>query len=174
MRLGGEARLEDGLKQEEEELLDDAVLERRRRVRESGLELAAGDGDGGGWVSGGAEEEVRGGAPGEGGVAAERGGAEAEEAVEGGERDGVARRECARGVGARALVGEQPEVEAGGVAGEVGERGWERVRERAAPQGGQEVDGVVDEEGVGVGEGALVGRPGRKRPARGGASGRVV
>jgi hypothetical protein len=163
VRLWGEARLEDGLEEEEEELLNDAVLERRRRVRESGLELAAGDRDGGGRVGGGAEEEVRGGAPGEGGVAAERGGAEAEEAVEGGERDGVARREGARGVGACALVGEEPEVEAGGVAGEVGERGRERVRERAAPQGGEEVDGVVDEEGVGVGERALVDRLGRRR-----------
>jgi hypothetical protein len=50
--------------------------------------------------------------------------------------------------GRRRAVGEEPEVEAGGVAREVGERGRERVRERAAPQGGEEVDGVVDEEGV--------------------------
>lgn len=92
-----------------------------------------------------------GGAPGEGGVAAEGGGAEAEEGVEGGERDGLARREGAGGVGAGALVGEEPEVEAGGVAGEVGEGGGERVREGAAPQGGEEVDGVVDEQSVGVG-----------------------
>lgn len=123
MRLGGEAWLEDGFQKEEEELLHDAVLEWRRRVREPRVELAAGDRDGGRLVGGGAEEEVRGGAPGEGGVAAERGGAEAEEGVEGGERDGVAWREGARGVRAGALVGEEPKIEAGGVAGEVGERG---------------------------------------------------
>lgn len=148
--LGGEAGLEDGLEEQEEELLDDVVLERGRRVGEAGGELVARDGDRGGGVGGGAEEEVRGGAPGEGRVAAERGGAEAEEGVEGGQRHGLARREGAGGVGAGALVGEQPEVEAGGVAGEVGEWGRERVREGAAPQRGEEVDGVVDEESVGV------------------------
>lgn len=158
MRFRGEARLEDWFKEEKEELLDDAVLERRRRVREPGLELAAGDRDGGGLVDGGTEEEVRGGAPGEGGVAAERGGAEAEEGVKSGERDGVAWREGARGMGAGTLVGEEPKVEAGGVTGEVGERGGERVRERAAPQGGEQVDGVVDEERIRVGKGSLVGR----------------
>jgi hypothetical protein len=64
--------------------------------------------------------------------------------VERGERDSLARREGARGVCTGALVGQEPEVEAGGVAGEVGERGRQRVRERAAPQGGNEIDGVVD------------------------------
>ena len=49
------------------------------------------------------------------------------------------------------------------------------MRERAAPQGREEVDGVVDEEGVGVGERTLVGRLRRKkRPTRGGASGGLV
>lgn len=50
VRLGGEARLEDGFEEEEEELLNNAVLERRRCVREPSLELAAGDRDGGGRV----------------------------------------------------------------------------------------------------------------------------
>lgn len=170
MRLGGEARFEDGLEQQQEELLDDAVLERGRRVGEAGLELAAGNGDGGGRVGGGADEKVGGGAPGEGGVAAERGGAEAEEAVERGERDGLARGEGARGVGAGALIGEEPEVEAGGVAGEVGERGRLRMRESAAPQRGEEVDGVVDEEGIRVRQGAVVYPRRRRRGTRGAAS----
>lgn len=118
---------------------------------------------------------MRGGAPGEGGVAAESGGAEAEEGVESGERDGVARREGAGGMGAGALVGEEPEVEAGGVTGEVGERGGERVRERAPPQGGEQVDGVVDEERIRVGKGSLVGRCRRRRRlTRSAASGGAV
>lgn len=65
--LRRETGLEDGLEEQEEELLDDAVLERGRRVGEAGFELAAGDGDGGRGVGRGADEEVRGGAPGEGG-----------------------------------------------------------------------------------------------------------
>lgn len=160
--LRRETGLEDGLEEQEEELLDDAVLERGRRVGEAGFELAAGDGDGGRGVGRGADEEVRGGAPGEGGVAAEGGGAEAEEGVEGGELDGVAWREGARGVGAGSLVREEPEIEAGGVPGEVGEGRRERVSEGAAPQRGKEIDGVVDKESVGSGKG-LVGRRWRRR-----------
>lgn len=163
--LGGEPGLEDGFEEQEEELLDDVVLERWRGVGEAGIELAAGDGHGGRGVGWGADEEVGGGTPGEGGVAAEGGGAEAEEGVEGRERDGLARREGASSVGAGALVGEEPEVEAGCVAREVGEGGGERVREGAAPQGGDEVDGIVDEESVGVREGALVDRRRRRSAA---------
>jgi hypothetical protein len=44
VRLGGETCLEDGIEQQEEEFLENAVLERGRRVDEPGFELAPGGG----------------------------------------------------------------------------------------------------------------------------------
>lgn len=121
--LGREAGLEDGLEEEEEEFLDDTVLKGGWGIVEGGAELAAGDGAGGGWVGGGADEEMSNGAP---EVGAARGGEdghlEGEEGAEVGEVDGDPGGEGASVVGAGPLVGEDPEVELLKEASEIGKR----------------------------------------------------
>jgi len=119
VRFRGEPGFKNRFENHQENLLNDAVLEAGLAGLDSGAEFAFGEGLGNGGVVGGAEERVGFVVPFE--TVADDGVAEGEEGVEDGGVDGVTGREGAGGVGAGALVSEEPEVEVGEEAGEVGE-----------------------------------------------------
>lgn len=76
-------------------------------------------------------------------MAADDGVSEGEQVGEDVEVNGVAGRERAGHVGAAALVGEDPEVELGEEAGEVGEGGVGWGREGLDPEGRADLDWVL-------------------------------
>lgn len=119
VRFGGESSFEDGFENHQQNLLNNTVLEAGRVGLESVTESAFGERIGS--VVWGAEERVGLVVPDE--TTADNGVAEREEGVEDWGVDCVAWRESSRGVGAGALVGEEPEVEVGEETGEVGEGG---------------------------------------------------
>jgi len=109
----------DGLEQEQEQLLHDAVLERRRTGScEEGAELTLGEGGGVGRVGSARGLEEGGEAVAEAESSVEDGVAEREEGGERGGRDGGARQVGAGLVGVRLLVGEHPQLEAREEGGE--------------------------------------------------------
>lgn len=122
--LGGEAGFIDGLKEHEEDLLDDAVLERGRLGGgEEMADLTLGKSGRIGLIVGRAEEEVEAAAPAE--TTIENGIAEGEERVQGGPGDGGAGLVGSRGIGSGLLVGKEPELRPGEERGKGRRRrGW--------------------------------------------------
>lgn len=143
--LGRETGLENGFKYHEQDLLNDPVRKARLLVLLV-LELALGYGPGRGSVVGAPDEVVGlGGVPGV--VSTNDSVSEGEEVAEEVGVDGAARRESAGDVGTAALVGEDPEVEFGKEAGEVGEcGGGRRRREGLDPEIGAYFNWVLFEE----------------------------
>lgn len=110
-------------------------------------------------------------------LAASDGAPEGQEGMERAEMNGVAGRERAGHVGAGALVGEDPEVELRQEAREVREHGGGRRGEGLHPQRGDQVDGVLLEEGVRILDdrvalGRPLAAPAGKRRERGEGPGR--
>lgn len=103
MGLGREPGLKNGFKEQEEDLLNDAVLERGFVGFEKGLELAFGDQTGDGSIVWGSNEEMSLHAPHEKAVHDRI--LEGEEVVEGWRLNGVSRRKGTGVVGAGTLVG---------------------------------------------------------------------
>lgn len=111
--LWGEPGLVYGLKKEQEQLLHDAVLERRRTGGcEEGAELTLGEGGGVRRVGGARGLDEGGEAVAEAEAGIQDGVAEREEGGKRGGRDGGARQVGAGLVGVRLLVGEHPQLKA--------------------------------------------------------------